>query len=81
MNKRLTKNIPQTMGGVLALIAFREISVNYGYEEGMKRILAKQIQQISLNEKAYVKRKCKARRETEFFRKNSVSVAPCLNMS
>ena len=46
MNKRLTKNISQTMGGVLALIAFREISVNYGYEEGMKRILAKQIQQI-----------------------------------
>ena len=34
------------MGGVLALIAFREISLNYGYEEGMKRILAKQIQQI-----------------------------------
>ena len=46
MNKRLTKNISQTMGGFLALIAFREISVNYGYEEGMKRILAKQIQQI-----------------------------------
>ena len=46
MNKKLTKNIPQTIGGVLMLIAFREISVNYGYEEGVKRILAKQIQQI-----------------------------------
>ena len=46
MNKRLAKNIPQTMGGVLALITFREMFANYGYEEAMKRILAKQIQQI-----------------------------------
>ena len=46
MNKRLTKNIPQTIGGVLMLIAFREIFANYGYEESVKRILAKQIQQI-----------------------------------
>ena len=46
MNKRLTKNIPQTIDGVLALIAIREIFANYGYEEDMKRILAKQIQQI-----------------------------------
>ncbi len=46
MNKRLTKNIPQTIGGTLALLAFREMFANYGYEEGMKRILANQIQQI-----------------------------------
>ena len=46
MNKRLTKNIPQTIGGVRALVAFREMFANYGYEEVMKRILAKQIQQI-----------------------------------
>ena len=51
MNKRLTKNIPQTIGGVLALIAFREMFANYGYEEGMKQILAKQIQQILEREK------------------------------
>ena len=44
--KRLAKNIPQTIGSVLALIACREIFANYGYEEGVKRILAKQIQQI-----------------------------------
>ena len=29
---------------------------------------------------AHVKSKCKAHRETEFFRQNSVSVAPFLNM-
>ena len=51
MNKRLTKNIPQIIGGVCALIAFREMFANYGYEEGMKRILAKQIQQILEREK------------------------------
>ena len=39
MNKKLTKMI----GGVLALMAFREMSVNYGYEAGMKQMLAKQI--------------------------------------
>ena len=46
MNKRLTKNSPQTISDVLALMTFREMFANYGYEEGMKRILAKQIQQI-----------------------------------
>ena len=51
MNKRLTKNLPQTIGGVLALIAFRAMSPNYGYEEGMKRVLAKQIQQTLEREK------------------------------
>ena len=45
MNKKLTKNIPQAIGGVSALIAFQEMFANYGYEEGMKRILPKQIQQ------------------------------------
>ena len=51
MNKRLTKNIPQTIDGVLALIAYREMFANYGYEEDMKRILAKQIQQTLQREK------------------------------
>ena len=57
MNKKLTKNIPQTIGRVHALIAFREMFVNCGYEEGMKRIaakdpgLAEQIQQILEREK------------------------------
>ena len=51
MNKRLAKNLPQTIGGVLGLIAFREMFANYGYEEGMKRILAKQIQQTLEREK------------------------------
>ena len=51
MNKRLTKNIPQTIGGVRALIAFREMFANYGYEAGVKRILAKQGQQIIEREK------------------------------
>ena len=51
MNRRLTKNSPQTIGGVLALIVFREMFANDGYEEGMKRILAKQIQQILEREK------------------------------
>ena len=51
MNKRLAKNVPQTIGGVLALITFREMFANYGYEEGMKRILAKQIQQTLEREK------------------------------
>ena len=51
MNKRLMKNIPQTIGGVLALIALRGMFGNYGYEEGMKRILAEQIQQILEREK------------------------------
>ena len=51
MNKRLMKNLPQAIGGVLALIAFREMFANYGYEEGMKRILAKQIQQTLEREK------------------------------
>ena len=51
MNKGLTKNLLQTIGGVLALIAFREISVNYGYEEGMKQTLAQQIQQILKRDK------------------------------
>ena len=46
MNKRLMKNIPQAIGRVRALIAYREMFANYGYEEGMKRILANQIQQI-----------------------------------
>ena len=52
MNTRLAKNIPQTIDGVLALVVFREMFANYGYEEGMKRIaakdpgLAKQIQQF-----------------------------------
>ena len=51
MNKRLAKNIPKTMGGVLALIAIRQMFANYGYGEGMKRILAKQIQQALEREK------------------------------
>ena len=51
MNKRLTKNLSQTIGGALALIAFRAMFANYGYEEGMKRILAKQIQQTLEREK------------------------------
>ena len=51
MNKRRTKNIPQIIGGVLALIAFREMFANYGYKEGMKQILAKQMQQILEREK------------------------------
>ena len=51
MNKRLMKNIPQTIGGVLALIAFRVMFANYGYEEGMKRTLAQQIQQTLEREK------------------------------
>ena len=51
MNKRLTKNIPQTIGGVLALIAIRETFADYGYEEGMKQILANQIPQILEREK------------------------------
>ena len=51
MNKRLTKNSPQTIGGVLALIVFREMFANYRYEEDMKRILAKQIQQTLEREK------------------------------
>ena len=58
------KNIPQKIGRVLVLIAFRKMFANYGYEEIMKRILAKQIQQI-------LEREClcqkKARRESEFF--------------
>ena len=45
MNKRLTN------GGVLTLIAFREMFINYGYKEGLKRILAKQGQQILEREK------------------------------
>ena len=51
MNKRLTKNNSRTIGGVLALIAFREMFANYRYEEGMKQILAKQMQQILEREK------------------------------
>ena len=51
MNKRLTKNISQTVGGALALIACREILANCGYEEDAKQILAKQIQQILKREK------------------------------
>ena len=51
MDKRLTKNIPKTIGRVLTLIAFREMFGNYGYEEGMKQVLAKQIQQILEREK------------------------------
>ena len=43
MNKRLTKNSPQ--------MTFREIFANYGYKEGVERILAKQIQQILEREK------------------------------
>ena len=50
MNKRLTKNNPH-IGGVLALITFREMFANYGYEEGMKQISAKQIQQTLEREK------------------------------
>ena len=46
MNKRLTKNIPQTIGGVRALIGFRGIFANYEYEKGRERLLAKQGQQI-----------------------------------
>ena len=51
MNKRLTKNSPQTIGGVRTPIAFREMFANAGYEEGAKRILAKQAQQIFEREK------------------------------
>ena len=51
MNKRSMKNIPQTIGGVLALIAFRDMFANYGYEAGMKQILAKRIQKILDREK------------------------------
>ena len=46
INKRLMKNIPQAIGRVRALIAFRKMFVNYGCAEGVKQILAKQIQQI-----------------------------------
>ena len=51
MDKRLAKNIPQTISRVLALIAFREMFANYRCAEGVKRILAKQIQQILEREK------------------------------
>ena len=51
MNKKLTKNIPQTIGGALALIACRDMLANYRYEEDVKQILAKQIQQILEREK------------------------------
>ena len=51
MNKRLTKNIPQTIDGTPVLIAFRGMFANYGYEEGMKQMLAKQIQQLLKREK------------------------------
>ena len=51
MNKRLAKNSTQTIDGVLALVVFREMFANHGYEEGMKRILAKQIQQTLVREK------------------------------
>ena len=51
MNKKLTKNNPQTIRGVLALIAFREMFASYGYEEDMKQLLAKQIQPILEREK------------------------------
>lgn len=78
MDKRLMKNNPQAIGRVLVLIAFREMFANYKYEEEMKRILAKQIQQILEREGLCQK---KAQRETKLFRNNSVSVAPCLNMS
>ena len=67
MNKRLTKNIPQTIGGVLALIAFREMFANYGYEESMKRILAKQIQQILEREGLCQKKVQSAKRNRVFF--------------
>ena len=50
MNKRLMKNIPQTIGGVRALIAFRVMFANYGDEAGMKQTLEK-IQQILEREK------------------------------
>ena len=80
MNKRLTKNIPQTISGILALIAFREMFANYGYEESMKRILVKQIQQI-LEREGLCQKKVQSAKRNRVFRKNSVSVAPCLNMS
>ena len=51
MSKRLTKNSPQTIGGVRALIACREMFANYGYEEGKEGILANQIQQTFEREK------------------------------
>ena len=53
MNKRLTKNNPQTIGGVCAPIAVREMFADYGYEEGRERILAKQIQQTLEREKQF----------------------------
>ena len=46
MSKKTNEKQPQTIGGVLTLIAFREMFANYGYEEDVKQILAKQIQQI-----------------------------------
>ena len=51
MNKRLTKNLPQTIGGALALIICREMLANYRYEEYVKQILAKHIQQTLEREK------------------------------
>ena len=69
MNKKLTKNIPQTIGGVLALIAFRGIFANYGYEESMKRILAKQIQQILEREGLCQKKVQSAKRNRVFSEK------------
>ena len=41
----------------------------------------KMLDHYGINLKAHVKRKCRVRRETEFFLENSVSVALNLNMS
>ena len=69
MNKKLTKNIPQTIVGVRALTAFRKMFANYGCEEGMKRILAKQIQQILEREGLCQKRVQSANRNRVFSEK------------
>ena len=66
MNERLTKNSPQTIGGVRALIAFWEMFANYRYEEGMKRILVKQIQQILEREGSCQKKVQSANRNRVF---------------
>ena len=51
MNTKLTKNSSRTIGGVCTLIVFREIYINYGYEEDMKQILAKRVQQTLQRER------------------------------
>ena len=51
---------------------------NFGLIQNLSRLF---FLSIGVSLLAHLKRKCKARRETEFFLQNSVSVAPFLNMS